>query len=165
MVGDAELNVLSQRVGTALQKAALTLTTAESCTGGWVAEVVTRTAGSSGWFESGFVSYSNAAKTRLLGVAPMTLEAHGAVSEATAAAMALGALAHSTAEVALGVSGIAGPGGGIADKPVGTVCFAWCRRNGTPQTATRHFAGDRTGVRRQAVVFALEGLLRHLNLT
>ena len=159
VVSDEELNTLSRRVGESLQKAAVTLAAAESCTGGWIAEVVTRTAGSSGWFECGFVTYSNAAKTRLLGVAAATLAAHGAVSEATAAEMALGALAHSAADVALSVTGIAGPDGGSADKPVGTVCFGWCRRNGTPQTATRHFAGDRTSVRRQAVVFALEGLL------
>lgn len=162
VVSDEELNLLSQRLGTALQKAGLALATAESCTGGWVAEVVTRTAGSSGWFECGFVTYSNAAKTRLLGVTAATLAAHGAVSEATAAAMALGALAHSTADVALSVTGIAGPDGGSVDKPVGTVCFGWCRRNGTPQTATRHFAGDRTSVRRQAVAFALESMLHQL---
>jgi nicotinamide-nucleotide amidase len=161
VVGDEELNALSQRVGAALREAALTLATAESCTGGWIAEVVTQTAGSSGWFECGFVSYSNAAKTRLLGVAPATIAAYGAVSEATAAEMALGALTHSMADVALSVTGIAGPDGGSADKPVGTVCFAWSRRNGTPQTASRHFAGDRTNVRRQAVVFALEGMLLH----
>ena len=164
MVGGEELNSLSQRVGTALQKAALTLATAESCTGGWVAEVVTQIAGSSGWFECGFVSYSNAAKTRLLGVAAATISAYGAVSETTAAEMALGALTHSTADVALSVTGIAGPDGGSADKPVGTVCFAWCRRNGMPQTASHYFAGDRTSVRHQAVAFALEGLLGHLNL-
>ena len=164
MVGGEELNSLSQRVGTALQKAALTLATAESCTGGWVAEVVTQIAGSSGWFECGFVSYSNAAKTRLLGVAAATISAYGAVSETTAAEMALGALTHSTADVALSVTGIAGPDGGSADKPVGTVCFAWCRRNRMPQTASCHFPGDRTNIRRQAVAFALEGLLGHLNL-
>ncbi|CAG4884380.1 Nicotinamide-nucleotide amidohydrolase PncC [Georgfuchsia toluolica] len=157
-----QLDALSRQVGKTLQKANLTLATAESCTGGWVAEVVTRTAGSSGWFECGFVTYSNAAKTRLLNVAAATLTAHGAVSEATAAAMVLGVLAHSTAGVALSVTGIAGPDGGSVDKPVGTVCFGWCRRNGTPQTATRHFAGDRTSVRRLAVLFALEGLLRQL---
>ena len=162
VVSDEALNRLSQRLGTALQKADLALATAESCTGGWIAEVVTRTAGSSGWFECGFVTYSNATKTRLLGVAAATLAAHGAVSEATAAEMALGTLAHSTADVALSVTGIAGPDGGSADKPVGTVCFAWCRRNATPLTVSRHFAGDRTSVRRQSVVFALEGLLRQL---
>lgn len=161
-MNDAELNMLSQRVGTALQNAGLLLAIAESCTGGWIAEVVTRTAGSSGWLDCGIVSYSNAAKTRLLDVAPATIEAHGAVSEETAAAMALGALAHSRADIALGVTGIAGPGGGSADKPVGTVCFSWCRGNETPQTSTRRFLGDRAAVRRQAVMFALEGLLRRI---
>lgn len=162
---DEALGRLSQRVGAALQKAAVVLATAESCTGGGIAEVVTRTAGSSAWFECGFVSYSNAAKTRLLSVDAEILEMHGAVSEETAAAMSLGALAHSAAGIALSVTGIAGPGGGSAGKPVGTVCFAWCRRNETPHTATRRFDGDRAAVRRQAVIFALEGLLGHLGLT
>ncbi|MFY9326606.1 MAG: nicotinamide-nucleotide amidase [Georgfuchsia sp.] len=158
-----QLDVLSRQVGEMLQKTGLSLTTAESCTGGWIAEVITRTAGSSGWFECGFITYSNAAKTQLLGVAAATLEACGAVSEETAAEMAFGALQHSMASVALSVTGIAGPDGGSLDKPVGTVCFGWCRRNAKPRTATRHFAGDRESIRRQAMIFALEELLQQLD--
>lgn len=158
-------DTLSIRVGAALRNAGLLLATAESCTGGGIAEVVTQTAGSSAWFDCGFVTYSNAAKMQSLSVTAETLEIHGAVSEATAAAMILGALAHSRAGIALSVTGIAGPDGGSLEKPVGTVCFAWGRRNGTPQTATHHFSGNRAAVRRHAVEFALEGLLRQLDLT
>lgn len=159
---DSELAALSARIGERLSTHRHTLATAESCTGGWVAQVVTHTAGSSAWFERGFVTYSNAAKTDLLGVSPVTLAAHGAVSVETAAAMAAGALAHSAATVALAITGVAGPGGGSAEKPVGTVCFAWCRRGQTPLTAQAHFAGDREAVRRQSVMRALEGLLHVL---
>lgn len=158
-MADEDIDALSRQVGAALQKNGLTLVTAESCTGGGIAEAVTRTAGSSDWFECGFVTYSDAAKMRLLGVAAATLGQHGAVSEATAAEMALGALAQSTAGVALSVTGIAGPGGGSVDKPVGTVCFGCCCRNAIPRTVSRHFAGDRTEIRRQSVKFALEEIL------
>ena len=157
---DPQLDTLSRLVGEHLAARGWRLATAESCTGGWVAEVVTATAGSSGWFDCGFVTYSNDAKCALLGVSPMTLARHGAVSEATVAAMAEGCLERSEAEVVLSISGIAGPGGGSADKPVGTVCFGWARTGEAPQTATCHFDGDRESVRRQAVVFALEELLR-----
>jgi nicotinamide-nucleotide amidase len=157
---DAQLEYLSQAVGAALKVRGLALATAESCTGGWIAEVVTATAGSSDWFERGFVTYSNAAKQELLGVRAETLCSFGAVSEETAGEMALGAIAHSHAEVALAVTGIAGPTGGSEEKPVGTVCFAWCRRGDAPQAATERFCGDREAVRRQSVVHALAGLLR-----
>ena len=160
MMTDHELMQLSEIVGLALKQRGATITTAESCTGGWVAEVVTATAGSSGWFDCGFITYSNDAKCALLGVSPMTLARHGAVSEATVAAMAEGCLERSEAEVALSISGIAGPGGGSPAKPVGTVCFGWARHGEAPQTATCHFDGDRAAVRRQAVVFALTELLR-----
>jgi nicotinamide-nucleotide amidase len=133
--------------------------TAESCTGGWLAKCLTDTAGSSGWFERGFVTYSNAAKQELLGVTGATLEAHGAVSEPTVLAMAQGALAHSRAQVAVAISGIAGPGGAVAGKPVGTVCFAWCEAGGRSRVETRRLAGDRNGVRAQSVRHALDGLL------
>jgi len=156
---DDELAALSRRVGDGLQAQGLMLATAESCTGGWASQVVTHTAGSSTWFERGFVTYSNAAKGDMLGVLPATLAAHGAVSVETAAEMAAGALAHSAAGVSLSITGIAGPGGGSVEKPVGTVCFAWCRRGQAPVTAQRHFAGDREAIRRQSVVQALEGLL------
>ena len=157
---DAQLETLSRLVGNHLAARGWRLATAESCTGGWVAEVVTATAGSSGWFDCGFITYSNDAKCALLGVSPMTLARHGAVSEPTTAAMVRGTLERAEADLALSISGIAGPGGGSADKPVGTVCFGWGRTGESPQTATCRFDGDREAVRRQAVVFALTELIR-----
>jgi nicotinamide-nucleotide amidase len=159
---DAELVALSERVGNALRERSLTLATAESCTGGWAAEIVTHTAGSSDWFDRGFVTYSNAAKVDMLGVDPATLAAHGAVSLETAGEMAAGALKNSRAALALAVTGIAGPTGGSAEKPVGTVCFAWSRRGAAAQTERRLFAGDREAVRRQAAIHALNGLLQRI---
>ena len=135
------------------------LACAESCTGGWVSEVVTATAGSSEWFERGFVTYSNTAKQEMLGVSTETLATWGAVSEETARAMALGALANSAAQVALAITGVAGPGGGSPGKPVGTVCFAWCRESRLIISETQHFAGERETIRRQAVMHSLNGLL------
>jgi nicotinamide-nucleotide amidase len=136
------------------------LVTAESCTGGWVAKQVTDRAGSSAWFDRGFVTYSNDAKVDMLGVSMATLDQHGAVSEAVVAEMALGALAHSRGSLAVAVSGIAGPGGGAAHKPVGTVWFAWAMSDGGVVTKVYHFEGDRDAVRRQAVEVALRGLIR-----
>lgn len=159
---DRELEVLSQVVGAALKDRGLVLATAESCTGGWIAQVVTSAAGSSDWFERGFVTYSDAAKQDLLGVRAGTLRTCGAVSEETAGEMVLGALGHSDAHVALAVTGVAGPGGGSVDKPVGMVCFAWCQRGDPVRVSTARFQGDREAVRRQAVIHALEGVLRML---
>ncbi len=133
------------------------LVTAESCTGGGVAAACTDLAGSSDWFERGFVTYSNAAKIELLGVDPALIDAHGAVSEAVALAMAQGALAHSHAQVALAVTGVAGPSGGSPAKPVGTVWLAWCAP-GRVHTQKMHFPGDRAAVRHAAVRHALLGL-------
>ena len=141
------------------------LTLAESCTGGGLACAVTEIAGSSAWFERGFVTYSNAAKSELLGVPEITIERHGAVSEATARAMAEGALAHSPAHWAVAITGIAGPAGGSADKPVGTVCFAWAGRDLGCQAQTRCFSGDRSAVRAQSVAYALRGLIHLLQGT
>ena len=138
------------------------LTLAESCTGGGLACAVTEIAGSSAWFERGFVTYSNAAKSELLGVPEITIERHGAVSEATARAMAEGALAHSPAHWAVAITGIAGPAGGSADKPVGTVCFAWAGRDLGCQAQTRCFSGDRSAVRAPSVASALRGLIHLL---
>lgn len=152
---------LSQRVGAALERRSLVLATAESCTGGWAAKLVTDTPGSSAWFDCGFVTYSNAAKQALLGVQAETLDAHGAVSEPTVREMAEGTLARSRADIAVAVSGVAGPGGGSEDKPVGTVCLAWAVRDGFTRTETVYLEGDREAVRRQAVVHALEGVLTH----
>lgn len=134
--------------------------TAESCTGGWIAKCLTDIAGSSVWFRGGVVAYSNALKTDLLGVDPEVLEAHGAVSEAVALAMALGALAVSEAEAAVAVTGIAGPDGAGPGKPVGTVWIAWARRGAAVQAVLRHFDGDREAVRRATVAEALAGLCR-----
>ena len=135
----------------------LQLVTAESCTGGGVAAACTDLAGSSDWFERGFITYSNAAKTELLGVDAALIDAHGAVSEAVAQAMAQGALAHAHAQVALAVTGVAGPSGGSPAKPVGTVWFAWCIP-GRSHTQKMHFAGDRAAVRHAAVQHALQSL-------
>jgi len=159
---DAGLTALSRRVGDDLRDAQLTLATAESCTGGWAAQVITHTAGSSEWFDRGFITYSNDAKVEMLGVAPDTVAKFGAVSEETAAEMAAGALVNSNAMISLAITGIAGPTGGSPGKPVGTVCFAWCKLGQEPQTERQHFDGDRESVRRQAVVYALEGLLARL---
>jgi nicotinamide-nucleotide amidase len=135
------------------------LATAESCTGGWVAQAVTAIAGSSEWFDRGFVTYSNDAKRDMLGVRTDTLDTHGAVSEATAREMAGGALLHSRATIAVAITGVAGPGGGSAAKPVGTVCFAWAVPGGAVDASTQRFAGDRDAIRRQAVILALQGVL------
>jgi nicotinamide-nucleotide amidase len=150
------------RLGERLQGAGATLATAESCTGGLVAGAITDVAGSSGWFDRGFVTYSNAAKVAQLDVRPDTLARHGAVSEAVAREMVAGALARSDATWALAVTGIAGPGGATEGKPVGTVCFGWGRRAGATETETRHFAGDRAAVRAASVAHALQGLVERL---
>ncbi len=156
---ETDLDTLSRELGTALSRRGWLLATAESCTGGWIAQVVTATAGSSEWFERGFVTYSNAAKHDLLGVAEATLAEHGAVSAATVAEMVAGALRHSRARIAVAVSGVAGPGGGSAAKPVGTVFIGWGTREGGIEIAARHFGGDREAVRRQTVVFALRAVI------
>ena len=156
------LESLARRAGARLKKRGLKLATAESCTGGWIAQAVTAIAGSSDWFERGFVTYSNQAKRELLGVRARTLSRHGAVSEVTAREMAAGALARSRAQVAIAVTGVAGPGGGTRSKPVGTVCFAWSRKNRAPESVVHRFSGSREGIRRQSVAFALQGLLERL---
>jgi nicotinamide-nucleotide amidase len=156
---ERQLETLSRQVAEVLGGQGLTLATVESCTGGWVAQVVTHTGGSSAWFERGYVTYSNEAKVEMLGVSPETLATHGAVSLETAVEMATGALRKTNAMITLAITGIAGPTGGSPDKPVGTVCFAWCRRGHAPDTERRQFAGDRETVRRAAVIHALEGLL------
>jgi nicotinamide-nucleotide amidase len=153
------MNALAEKLGRALKAKQAMLVTAESCTGGWAAQVVTAAAGSSAWFERGFVTYSNEAKQELLGVGAATLERHGAVSEETAREMALGALARSRGTVSLAVTGVAGPGGGSPAKPVGTVCFAWARKNGGVRAETMRFEGDRESVRRRSVIHALEGVI------
>ena len=158
----ADLQTLSESVGAQLLSRGEWLATAESCTGGWVAQSVTAIAGSSAWFDRGFVTYSNAAKQEMLGVTEATLERHGAVSEATARAMAQGAIAHSRADWAIAITGIAGPGGGSPEKPVGTVCFAWAQRDGGCEAQTCVFSGERAAVREQSVIHALRGLLARI---
>jgi nicotinamide-nucleotide amidase len=155
------IDALAAQVGQALKAAGATLATAESCTGGWVAQAITSVAGSSDWFERGYVTYSNAAKRDDLGVAADIIERHGAVSEETARAMAAGALKKAGATTTLAVTGVAGPGGGSAQKPVGTVCFAWAR-GGKIRSETKRFDGDRESVRRQSVIHALQGVLELL---
>jgi nicotinamide-nucleotide amidase len=162
MSSDA-LTALATLVGARLRAKGLMLATAESCTGGWVAQAVTSVAGSSDWFERGFVTYSDAAKQEMLGVSARTLAAHGAVSEETAREMATGALAHSRAQIALAITGIAGPGGGSPEKPLGMVCFAWAVADGIISAQTRHFKGNRESVRRQSVVAALQRVLELLD--
>lgn len=147
------------RSGESLTRRGWKLVTAESCTGGWAAQAMTSVAGSSAWFDRGFVTYSNESKQELLGVAAATLARYGAVSEQAAREMAAGALRASRADVSLAITGIAGPGGGTPDKPVGTVCFAWATRAGGMHSATRRFAGERQAIRRQSVVHALQGLV------
>ena len=154
-----ELTDLAQAVGERLKKRGVMLVTAESCTGGWVAQEITAVPGSSAWFERGFVTYTNRAKQEMLGVSLDTLEQHGAVSEETVREMATGALQHSHGQIALAVSGVAGPSGGSMVKPVGTVCFGWARKGTQPISRKMQFSGDREAVRRQAVVFALRGVL------
>ena len=156
------MNELALRLAETLQAKNHKLVTAESCTGGWVAQLVTSVAGSSAFFERGYVTYSNDAKQELLGVSADTLKKHGAVSEEAAHEMAAGALSRSKGTVALSVTGIAGPAGGSAGKPVGTVCFGWALVGHEPITETRVFMGDRENVRRQSVVHSLERVLRLL---
>jgi nicotinamide-nucleotide amidase len=165
MMPDKVLYELAAKLGAALKAQGLMLATAESCTGGWVAQAVTAVPGSSQWFERGFVAYTYISKREMLGVSQDTLGAHGAVSEPVVREMVAGALANSHAQVAVAVSGTAGPGGGTPQKPVGTVCLAWGVKNGEPRSATLHISGDREAVRRAAVQAALEGVLKLLPAT
>ncbi len=159
-VSQEELEQLAARLGAALQRQGWTpLAVAESCTGGWAAQAITAIAGSSVWFDRGFVTYSNAAKQDMLGVRPETLAQYGAVSEETAREMALGVLAHSPARVAFAITGIAGPAGGTPDKPVGTVCFAWAGGGQETVTERQYFPGDRRQIRAQSVRHALKHML------
>jgi nicotinamide-nucleotide amidase len=162
MARDA-LVTLAALVGGRLKSGGELLVTAESCTGGWLAQSVTAIAGSSDWYERGFVTYSNESKQELLGVRAETLARSGAVSEETAREMALGALAASRGSLAVAITGIAGPSGGTPAKPVGMVCLAWARANGAVRCETRHFTGDREKVRRQSVIRALQGVMEWLD--
>ncbi len=155
-----DIDTLALKIGQTLKQQGWTLATAESCTGGWVAQAVTSVSGSSQWFDRGFITYTDLSKQELLGVSADVLSWHGAVSEQTARVMAEGALGRSHAQVALAITGIAGPTGGTTLKPVGTVWFAWAATNKSTVSSLRIFTGDRQAVRGQAVIVALEGLLQ-----
>ena len=155
---DNALRQLAETLGARLRASHHRLVTAESCTGGWIAKAVTDIAGSSDWFDCGMAAYSYEAKQALLGVRPQTLEVHGAVSRETVIEMVSGALVNSGASIAVAVTGIAGPGGGSEDKPVGTVWIGWKRRGGYAHAQLFHFEGDRDAVRRQTVAASLRGL-------
>lgn len=152
------MDVLAAQVGGLLKAQGMMLATAESCTGGGIAHAVTEVAGSSAWFERGFVTYSNLSKQQMLGISDTTLQRHGAVSEAVVREMVAGALRHSGAQVALAVSGIAGPDGGTPDKPVGTVWFAWGMRDGLAISRMHRLDGNRSEVRAKATHIALQGV-------
>ena len=155
---DNELFELAQQLGQLLKSKGKKIATAESCTGGWIAQTMTEVPGSSAWFDRGFVTYSNAAKMQMLDVKLETLALYGAVSAEAAMEMAAGALAHSDADCAIAVTGIAGPDGGSVEKPVGTVFIAWAYRNREAKVVQQQLTGDRHQIRRQTVKMALEGV-------
>ena len=155
---DNELFAIAQQLGQLLKLKEKKIATAESCTGGWIAQIITEVSGSSAWFDRGFVTYSNSAKVQMLGVNPETLNKFGAVSTQTATEMVKGALAHSEADCAIAVTGIAGPDGGTADKPVGTVFIAWAYKNREVKVVQQQLTGNRHQIRRQTVKIAIEGV-------
>ena len=158
-VAEVELQQLAVQLSDKLLARGWMVATAESCTGGWVAQLLTSLPGSSAWYERGFITYANAAKTEMLGVPVATLETFGAVSEETACAMATGALAHSHAQASLAITGIAGPGGGTPQKPVGMVCYGWAFTDGTVISSNCRLSGDREEIRSRAAAAALRGLI------
>ena len=160
----ASIATLAMELGAVLKERNLMLALAESCTGGMVAQSITSVAGSSAWFDRGFVTYSNVSKIEMLGVRAETLEKFGAVSEETALEMALGCLKHSHAQLSGSITGIAGPDGGTMDKPVGTVCFAWAGEKLLLSTTTKRFFGNREEVRQQAAIAWMAGLTERLKL-
>lgn len=167
MVSQAHMNLtdIATELGAALKARGLMVAMAESCTGGLVAEAITRIAGSSAWFDRGFVTYSNAAKIDMLDVDSKTLQKFGAVSEQTAMEMAAGALKNSAAQIAGSITGIAGPDGGTQEKPVGMVCFAWAGLNLPVSASTQIFSGNRESIRQQAAIYMMAGLIERLNST
>ena len=159
MFTDKTVQELAQVLGEKLTQAGLIIAAAESCTGGGVAYAITEISGSSQWFDRGFVTYSNEAKTQMLGVDPKVIKQYGAVSEQVVEQMASGAAKNSGADLAVAISGIAGPDGGSDEKPVGTVCFSWYHRDRESKTATYLLNGDRSEVRTQAIKIALNGFM------
>ncbi len=162
MGNNTDLTAISAQVGLALQERHYLLALAESCTGGLAAASITDIAGSSAWFDRGYITYSNTAKQEMLSVTADTIAQYGAVSEQTAIAMAKGALQHSQADIAVSITGIAGPSGGTAEKPVGTVCFAWVSKADSTFSTTEYFTGNRASIRQQAAAFAISGVLKHV---
>lgn len=162
-MSQAGLERLAAELGEALARRGWMFATAESCTGGWAAQAITAVAGSSGWFERGFVTYSDPAKVELLGVRQATLDRFGAVSEETVREMAEGAMRHSRAQMVVAISGIAGPGGATPGKPVGTVFFAFAAQAWGTETARKHFPGDRREVRTRSVDYAFRHILARLS--
>lgn len=158
-MSEQQLEILATQLGEAALSHDYLIATAESCTGGGLAEVITRIAGSSQWFDRSFVTYSNDAKKEMLNVQETTLDEYGAVSEQTAHEMVLGTLKNSHADIVVSITGIAGPGGGTDEKPVGTVCFAWGDRIAEVKIATLNFEGDRQSIRMQSCMMALQGLI------
>lgn len=158
-MSETVINDMAERLGRYLQKRNMYLVTAESCTGGGLAEIITRIPGSSHWFERGHICYSNLSKQELLGVNPEIINQYGAVSVETSIAMAEGALARSQAQISVAITGIAGPEGGTPEKPVGTVCIAWLRKASAPNAVQIIFTGDRLQVRKQACLMAIQGLI------
>lgn len=156
---DNALFELAERLGQSLKAKGHKIATAESCTGGWIAQAITEIPGSSAWFDRGFVTYSNNAKVQMLGVSPQTLAEHGAVSTEIAQQMAMGALANSEADWAIAVTGIAGPDGGSEEKPVGTVYVAWQNKTGFSKVERLSLSGNRLQIRRQTITKAMEGIL------
>jgi nicotinamide-nucleotide amidase len=156
---ESKLFQLAEHLGRLLKASGNTIATAESCTGGWIAQTITDVAGSSSWFDRGFVTYSNAAKVQMLGVSQQTLEKYGAVSAEIATEMAVGVLAHSDADIAVAVTGIAGPDGGASEKPVGTVFIAWADKTGDTNVVRKQFSGNRRQIREKSVRSAIEGVV------
>jgi len=155
---ESELFKLAEQLGRLLKASGKTMATAESCTGGWIAQTITEVPGSSAWFDRGFVTYSNAAKVQMLGISVQLLEDYGAVSAEAATEMAAGALTHSNADIAIAVTGIAGPDGGTQEKPVGTVFIAWAHKSGAAKVVKKQFSGNRRQIRAQTVKSAIEGM-------
>ena len=158
-MNEDDITVMAQKMGRVARRRGIMIATAESCTGGGIAAAITRVPGSAKWFDRGFVTYHNLAKHQMLGVREATLHRYGAVSEAVARQMAAGALRRSQADVSVSVTGIAGPGGGSKEKPVGTVWFAWAAKGAEVQSRMFRFKGDRYEVRRQTVAMALQGII------
>jgi len=156
---DNALHKLAEQTGTLLIQQGLMLVSAESCTGGWLGQVITSVAGSSTWYERGFVTYSNLSKQEMLGVCSITLAQYGAVSEQTAQEMTAGAISRSHAQISVSITGIAGPGGGTLTKPVGVICLGWMAKDGQVLCKTYHLRGNRDAIRRQSVALALQGVI------